>query len=99
MLGRSVKPDWPLTCVLIVGPLRKRAPRHAALWADHEAGYGTPSSNASSTPTSACSNCTARCYSTSSNPQALLVFTATPGTESSGMLRLLSVIGGQRFTT
>jgi transcriptional regulator with XRE-family HTH domain len=83
----------------LVRSLRETSAEFAALWDDHEVGV-----HHSSTKTlrhAEVGDLELHCQTLHDvdQQQALLVFTATPGTESYEKLRLLAVVGSQRLTT
>lgn len=82
----------------IVAALRERSPEFVALWEDHEVGLGHETSKRLVHPELGVLELDCQILVDPEQSQALLVFTATPGSESHEKLRLLRVIGTQPLT-
>lgn len=79
----------------IVGELLQRSPEFAELWALHEVGLPHGGEKRLQHPELGVMTLQCQVLRDAEQGQGLLVFTATPGTESAEKLRLLSVIGRQ----
>jgi hypothetical protein len=78
--------------------LRGQSAEFAALWSDHEIGIEYTSQKRFGNTEVGLMDLHCQTLLDPDQMQSLLVFTATPGTESYGKLQLLSVIGNQRLT-
>ena len=80
----------------ILAALLARSPEFSSIWQDHEVGVGHGSTKRLLHPELGVMTLECQVLHDLEQSQALLVFTATPGTESYEKLRLLAVIGRQR---
>jgi hypothetical protein len=78
--------------------LRGQSTEFAALWSDHEIGIEYTAQKRLRNPEVGLMDLHCQTLLDPGQMQSLLVFTATPGTESYEKLQLLSVIGTQRLT-
>jgi transcriptional regulator with XRE-family HTH domain len=78
--------------------LRQASPEFARLWADHDVSW-RPGSEPKTFHHPQVGRLELECQTLSadSESQILLIYTASPGTESAERLRLLGVVGGQKF--
>jgi transcriptional regulator with XRE-family HTH domain len=83
----------------LVDALLARSPEFAELWSEHEIGVRHGPSKRIQHPEVGVMELHCQLLHDLDQSQALLVFTATPGTESYDKLALLAVIGQQRITT
>ena len=79
----------------VVSELLQRSPDFAELWALHEVGLPHGGEKRLQHPELGIMTLQCQVLRDAEQGQGLLVFTATPGTESAEKLRLLSVIGRQ----
>ncbi|MET1072884.1 MAG: helix-turn-helix transcriptional regulator [Umezawaea sp.] len=82
----------------LVRALSEQSADFRALWDDHEVGVMHSKAKRFRHPTVGDLELHCQVLYDNDQQQALLVFTATPGSESDEKLRLLSVVGGQRLT-
>ena len=82
----------------LVAELQRRSPEFAAVWAEHEVGVRMSSRKRMVHPTIGVIELDCQKLTCENEAQALLVYTATPGTEDAEKLALLSVVGRQEFT-
>ncbi len=83
----------------LVKSLRETSAEFTALWDDHEVGVRYSDTKTLRHPEVGDLELHCQMLHDVDQQQALLVFTATPGTESHEKLKLLAVVGGQRLTT
>ncbi|MEO6086906.1 MAG: helix-turn-helix transcriptional regulator [Umezawaea sp.] len=83
----------------LVRSLRETSSEFAALWENHEVGVQHSDTKTFRHPEVGDLELHCQMLHETDQQQALLVFTATPGTESDEKLRLLAVVGRQRLTT
>jgi transcriptional regulator with XRE-family HTH domain len=90
-------PDDPRGRAL-VDRLLQASPEFAALWADHDVSW-RPGAEPKTFQHPQVGRLELECQTliAESESQILLVYTATPGTDSAERLRLLGVVGGQKF--
>ena len=90
-------PEDPRGKALVDG-LLAASPEFAALWAEHDVSWraGTAPKTILH-PQVGALELECQVLTAESEAQLLLVYTATPGTESAERLRLLGVVGGQEF--
>jgi transcriptional regulator with XRE-family HTH domain len=81
----------------LVAELRRRSPEFAAVWAEHEVGIRMSARKRMVHPTIGVIALDCQKLTCENDTQALLVYTATPGTEDAEKLALLSVVGRQEF--
>ncbi|MCS7480673.1 helix-turn-helix transcriptional regulator [Umezawaea endophytica] len=81
----------------LVNSLRETSPEFAALWEEHEVGVRYDDTKRFLHPEVGELELHCQVLHDVDQQQALLVFTATPGTPSHERLRLLAVLGGQRL--
>ena len=81
----------------LVEALLGESPEFAALWAEHEVTVRLSDHKRFCTRASGTIELYCQHLIAADEGQVLLVYTATPGTEDADKLRLLSVIGSQRF--
>ncbi len=90
-------PDDPRG-VALVEALLKESPHFAERWADHDVSYRTGSEPKTYLhPQVGRLEVECQVLISEADAQTLLVYTATPGTESAEKLALLAVVGGQEF--
>lgn len=86
------------TTAELVAQLRQESTEFAALWAEHEVSEcGAPRRKRIVHPTIGLIAVDCQVLVAENEAQRLLVYTATPGSEDHDRLRLLSVVGRQRF--
>jgi len=91
-------PDDPHGRALI-DRLLAASPEFASLWANHDVAWRPgPERKTFLRPAVGPMELNCETLSADNDSQILLVYTATPGTESAERLRLLTVIGNQTFT-
>jgi transcriptional regulator with XRE-family HTH domain len=81
----------------LVARLLRTSPEFAALWEEHEIGVGVEDRKRILHPRVGLLDLHCQELLAADEGQVMLVYTATPGTESADRLRLLAVIGDQRF--
>ncbi len=81
----------------LVEDLRERSPEFVGLWDRHEVAIRAVDRKTTPHPKIGEIEFDSQKLYTQNQAQALLVFTAPPGTESYDKLQLLSAIGTQRF--
>ena len=83
----------------LVAQLMQQSTEFAALWDQHEIGLQRSQQKRIVTAELGVIEVFCQMLFDAGQSQALLIFTATPGTESHEKLQLLSVLGGQQFAT
>jgi transcriptional regulator with XRE-family HTH domain len=82
----------------VIDRLLAASPEFAALWADHDVAWRPgPERKTFLHPTVGLMVLDCEALSAENDAQILLVYTATPGTQTAERLRLLSVVGNQTF--
>jgi transcriptional regulator with XRE-family HTH domain len=81
----------------LVGALLDESPEFAALWSLHEVGRRTDTRKRIAHPLVGLLELDCQILRADNDAQLLVVFTASPGSESADRLELLSVLGSQRF--
>jgi MmyB-like transcription regulator ligand binding domain/Helix-turn-helix domain len=97
-LRRVATQQGPQSPAALADTLRGQSAEFAALWSDHEIGIEYTSQKRLRNPEVGLMELHCQTLLDPDQVQSLLVFTATPGTESYQKLQLLSVIGTQRLT-
>ncbi|GGF51271.1 DNA-binding protein [Marmoricola endophyticus] len=96
-LAAGRHPDDPRTRAMVDG-LRAASPEFAALWAGHDVTWRPgPERKTFLHPEVGAMQLDCEQLTAPRDGQLLLVYTATPGTDSAERLRLLEVVGHQRF--
>jgi MmyB-like transcription regulator ligand binding domain len=83
---------------VLVRALLERSPEFAAVWGEHEVGVGHGPEKRLCHPELGVMTVQCQLLHDVEQAQVLLVFTATPGTESHEKLALLAVMGRQRLS-
>ena len=92
------RPHTRARAAVLVEALLERSPEFAAVWGEHEVGVGHGPEKRLWHPELGLMTLQCQLLHDLDQAQALLVFTATPGTEDHEKLALLSVIGRQRLS-